>query len=167
MAHLRASTNASTIARTSLETVDFTHLIGRGKSGAVTDVNTMRRDDIRRVVGFDESEVRFSLHGDFDISNKPELSETLAPYMASRKLTVDLSHVTFIDASTLSVFVNIARCRRELHATRLRIVNGSTHFRRVFSLCGLDDGFDLEDVAPRTAKPPSFVARSLAFVALP
>jgi len=139
------------MARPSLETVDFAHLTGH----------------IRRVAGFRGSEVRFSLHGDFDISNKQRLSEALEPYMASPKLAVDLSHVTFIDASTLSVFVNIARCRRELNATRLRIVNGSAHFRRVFWLCGLDDAFDIENVAPRTAKPPSFIARSLAFTALP
>ena len=151
MAHLLASTNASTIARTSVETIDFARLTSR----------------IRRVAGFHESEARFSLHGDFDIANKQQLSEALEPYMASQRLTVDLSHVTFIDASTLSVFLHVARCRRELNATRLRIVNGSSHFRRIFWLCGLDDVFDIENLGAHTAKPPSFVARSLAFTALP
>ena len=55
MAHLRVSANAFTMARTSLETIDFTHLTGRGKRGAATDVNTMRRDNIRRVAGLQPS----------------------------------------------------------------------------------------------------------------
>lgn len=152
MAYSRASTYVSTRDRTRLEAVEITQITGRCTG---------------RAASLDESEVRFSLRGEFDISNKQRLSETLAPYMAAQRLTVDLSHLTFIDASTLSVFINVARCRRELGAARLRLVNGSPHFRRILWLCGLDDIFDIRDVVPRTAKPPSFIARSLAFTALP
>ena len=120
MADLRVSTNASAMARSRLETVDF-RLTGRGKGGAATDVNTMRNDNIRRVAGLDESEPRFSLHGDFDIANKRQLSAALEPYIDSQRLTVDLAHATFIDASTLGMFVHIARRRREINATRFRI----------------------------------------------
>ena len=122
---------------------------------------------IRRVAGLDESEARFSLHGEFDISNAWQLFATLEPYMVSRTLTVDLANVTFFDASTLGVFVHVARCRRELSATRLRLVNVTALFRRIFSLCNLDDVFDLEDVATRAGIPPFSVAGSLAVTALP
>jgi anti-anti-sigma factor len=107
------------------------------------------------------------MHGDFDLSNKRELAEALQPYIASQTLTVDLSNATFIDASTLGVFVHIARRRGELNASRLRIIHGNPHFRRIFSLCELNSVFDIEERAARTAQPPFFVARSLAFTALP
>ena len=116
MAHLRASTNASTIART----------------GAATAVNPMRSDTIRRVAGLDESEARFSLHGEFDIADKWQLYAALRPSTDYQTLTIDLAHATFIDAGILGVFVHVARRRRAIGATRLRIVNLSTHFRRIF-----------------------------------
>jgi anti-anti-sigma factor len=127
------------MGRTGLETADFTRLTGRG-------------DTIRRVAGFDESEARFSLRGEFDISNKWQLFAALTPYVASQTFTIDLAHATFIDASTLGVFVHVARRRRELNATRLRIVKSSAHFRRIFSLCELDDVFKIEDEAASQGK---------------
>lgn len=132
MADLRVSTNASAMARTGLEIVDFTHSTGRGKRSATTDVNTMRSDNIRRIAGLDESEHRFSLHGDFDIANERQLSATLEPFIDAQRLTVDLARATFIDASTLGIFVHIARRRREIDATRFRMINVNTHFRRIF-----------------------------------
>jgi anti-anti-sigma factor len=154
------------MARTSLETVDFTHITGGRKSRAAADVDTTTRDQIRRSAGLDESEARFSLRGEFDISNKRHLSASLEPHMASQTLTVDLAHVTFIDASILGVFVQVARCRRGLNATQLRIVNVGTHLRRILSLCHLDDVFDIEGVRAHACAPPFSVA-SLAVTALP
>lgn len=165
--HLHMSANASTMAWPSLEARDFTDLARRGKRRAAPDVDTVRSDRIRRVAGLDESEARFSLHGEFDISNQRQLSAALEPYMVSQTLTVDLAPATFIDASTLSVFVHVARGRREIDATRLRIVNVRTHFRRIFSLCHLDDVFDIEGVATDSGRPPFSVDRSLAVTALP
>ena len=128
--------------------------------------NLTRSDNIRRVAGFDETETRFSLRGEFDISNKLQLSAALTPYIDSQTLTIDLAHTTFIDASTLGVFVRVARCRHELNATRLRIVK-ATHCRRIFSLCELDDVFDIEEVATHRGELPLSVAGSPAVPALP
>lgn len=152
--------------RSSSETTDFAHLIGRGMGGAATDVNALRIDNIRRVAGLDESEARFSLHGEFDISNKWQLFAALEPCIDSQTLTIDLADATFIDASTLGIFLQVARRRRELNATRLRIVDVSTHFRRILSLCELDDVFDVDDVPARKSKPPFSIAGSLAVTAL-
>jgi len=111
-------------------------------------------DDIQHITGLDESEARFSLHGEFDILNKRQLFATLEPYIDSQRLTVDLANATFIDASTVGIFAHIARRRREIDATRFRMINVGSHFRRIFSLCALNDVFDIE-------------AGSLAFAALP
>jgi anti-sigma B factor antagonist len=152
VADLRLSTQASAMARTRLETVDFTHL---------------RNNNVRRAAALDESEPRFSLHGDFDIANKRQLSATLEPFIDAQRLTVDLARATFIDASTLGIFLRIARRRGEINATRFRIINVSTRFRRIFSLCGLDDVVDVEDAPAWRSKPPPFVAGSLTVTALP
>jgi anti-anti-sigma factor len=127
----------------------------------------MRNNNIRRVAAIDESEARFSLHGEFDIFNKWQLSEALEPCIASRTLTVDLAHTKFIDASTLGVFAHVARLRWEIDATRLRIINVSTHLRRIFSICQLDDVFNIDAVAARTRKPRFSTTGSLAVTALP
>jgi anti-sigma B factor antagonist len=140
------------MARTGLQTVNFTHL---------------RNDNIRRAAGLDESEPRFSLHGDFDISNKRQLSATLEPFIDAQRHTVDLARATFIDASTLGIFLRIARRRGEINATRFRIINVSARFRRIFSLCGLDGVVDIEDAPARRSKPPRFLTGSLAVTALP
>jgi anti-anti-sigma factor len=139
------------MARACLGTVDFTHLT----------------DNIRRVAGVDDSEARFLLCGEFDISSKQQLYATLEPYVASQSLTVDLAYVTFIDASTLGVFVLFARRRRELNASRLRIVNVSTYCQRILSLCELADIFDIEGVPAGRGKPAFSVAGSLAATVLP
>jgi anti-anti-sigma factor len=167
MVDLRVSKNASAMARMSLDTVDFMHIIGCAKGSAATDVNALNTANIRRVADLGESEPCFSLHGDFDIANKRQLSEILEPYIDSQRLTVDLAHVTFIDASIVGIFVRIARRRREIDATRFRIINVSTRFRRIFSLCGLDDVLEIEDVSGSSGKPPFSAAGSLAVTALP
>jgi anti-anti-sigma factor len=145
VALLQVLTEASMTARTIMETTDFAHLISRSEWGAPTEFNSTRSNNIRRVSGLGESEVRFSLRGELDISNKWQLFAALTAYIDSPTLTIDLEHTTFIDASTLGVFVYVARCRREIDATRLRIVKGRAYFRRIFSLCSLDGVFDIED----------------------
>lgn len=87
----------------------------------------------------------FSPRGEFDFCNKSQLSATLESGIASQTMTVDLAQTTFIDASTLRVFEHVADCRRELNATPLRIVNVNDHFRRIFSICGLDKTFEIEE----------------------
>jgi anti-anti-sigma factor len=155
------------MARTSLESMHFTDFTRRAKRRAPTDVDTMRSDHIRHVAGLDESEARFSLHGEFDISNRRQLSETLEPYMASQTLTLDLTDAAFIDAGTLGVLFHVERCRREIDATRLRIVNVRPHIRRILSLCHLDEVFDIKDVAADMGKPPFSEAAPLAVAAPP
>lgn len=133
------------VAQTTMETTDFAHLTSRSRGGAPSEFNSTRSTNIRRVGGLDESEARFSLRGELDISNKWQLFAALTAYIDAPTLTIDLEHTTFIDASTLGVFVYVARCRREIDATRLRIVKGSAYFRRIFSLCSLDGVFDIGD----------------------
>ncbi len=150
-----------------METADFAHLTGRSTGGAAAEFDNTRSNNIRRVAGLDESEVRFSLRGEFDISNKWQLFAALTAYIDSPTLTIDLGHTTFIDASTLGIFVYVARCRREIDATRLRIVKGSAYFRRIFSLCSLDNVFDIGDALAPRGEPPFSVVGSPAVTALP
>jgi anti-anti-sigma factor len=149
-----------------METTDFAHLTSRS-GGALTEFNSTRSNNIRRVAGLDESEVRFSLRGEFDISNKWQLFAALTAYIDAPTLTIDLGHTRFIDASTLGIFVHVARCRREIDATRLRIVKGGAYFRRIFSLCSLDEVFDIGNDVARRGGPAFSVAGSPMVTALP
>jgi anti-anti-sigma factor len=155
------------MVRTTKESADFAHLSRRDKRGAATEFNRTRNDNIRRIAGLDELEVRFSLQGDLDLSDKSRLAAALGSDTDSQRLTIDLASATFIDASILGVFVHVARRRRAINADRLRIVNVSSHFRRIVSLCKLDDVFDVEDLPARRGKPLFPVEGSLTVTVLP
>lgn len=84
-----------------------------------------------------DPEVRFHLQGEFDIATKELLAQILQAGLDSRPATVDLLQTTFIDASIVRVFVEIANARGE--QARLRIANASAQLQRIFSICRLDE----------------------------
>ena len=137
-----------------------------GRIGSASGEGVELPHSIRRVAALDESEARFSLHGEFDLFNKAQLSGALSSSVASPTLTVDLAHATFIDASTLNVFAHVASRRRELGATQLRIVNVNSHLRKIFSICQLDNVFDIEGAAGRL-QPRISRAGPLSVASLP
>ena len=118
------------MVRTTMGTAHFAGSAGRDNGGGA-EIKAVRGDTIRRVAGLDKSEARFSLRGEFDISNKWQLFAALTPCVDFQTFTIDLAYATFIDASILGVFVQVARRRQQIDAKRLRIVNVSTHFRKI------------------------------------
>jgi len=99
------------------------------------------------------SNARFSLHHEFDIYNNGRLLEALEQGIGYRNITIDLAHTTFIDASILGIFVRLAgRCRKNNGAT-VRIINASTHLRRLFSICQLEGLFGIEGASHASDAP--------------
>lgn len=99
---------------------------------------------VRRLALENGSDAHFSLHDEFDIYNNSRLFEALEQGVGYRNITIDLAHTTFIDASIIGIFVRLAsRCRKN-NAARVRIINASTHLRRLFSICQLEDLFGIE-----------------------
>jgi anti-sigma B factor antagonist len=92
------------------------------------------------------------LEGDQDIATVFTLADTLAAVISvdDADVVVDLSGVTFMDASTISVLV---RARRAVsQSRRLTLRSPSKCAQRLLDLCGLADLLDLHVVpaAPMT-----------------
>jgi anti-anti-sigma factor len=112
---------------------------------ASSDSSEMTHDPVHRAVRESSSDMRLGLSGEFDIYNKRQLAATLASCVAYRTITIDLAQTRFIDAGTIGVFARFADLRRELGAVQLRIVNVNRFMSRLFSICGLDTLFSIEE----------------------
>jgi anti-sigma B factor antagonist len=87
------------------------------------------------------------VRGEHDISTAPALSEALerAIALGEADLLVDMSGVTFMDASTIGVVLRACgQLRRRSRSLAVR--SPSTSVRRVFELCQLADLFDQDPV---------------------
>lgn len=76
------------------------------------------------------------VRGEIDLDSSPQLDALIDRTLPSKLLIVDLSHCTYIDSTTLTVFVR-AHKRRGAHL-RL-VVPPDAHIRRLFELTKLDE----------------------------
>lgn len=89
------------------------------------------------------------VRGDVDISCSPVLRERLLSALAPQRarLVLDLSQVTFMDASGLGALI-AARRRSMLFGGGVRLVAPSSSVRRVLEASGLLSRFPVEANAP-------------------
>lgn len=92
----------------------------------------------------DEGCALIALTGELDISTAPQLGEALrrATAEGARRIVVDLSGVSFVDASALGVLVSSFQQLRAADGT-LAIVCPEKHIRRIFEITGLDAIFGI------------------------
>ena len=84
-----------------------------------------------------------AVSGELDIHTAPDLTEVLSPALAAgRPVVVDLTDVTFMDSSGLSVFVTALTRAREA-GTSLGLVIAEPRVMRVFSITGIDTLIDI------------------------
>ena len=76
---------------------------------------------------------RVNVVGDLDVSSVDLLRLVLQPY-AGRRVTMDLSDVTFIDATGLNALLAVRRAD-----TALEVINTPASVRRVFELGALTE----------------------------
>lgn len=92
------------------------------------------------------------LWGEHDLATADRLAEFLVAESADGDdLVVDLSAISFMDASTISVLVR-ARARMAEQSRVLTVRSPSTLMERVFGCCGLDDLIE-EAEAPPLMRP--------------
>jgi anti-anti-sigma factor len=89
-----------------------------------------------QIVREDETAIIHAV-GEFDLRNSPALWTAIASVLGVSTLLVDLSNVTFIDSSCLSVFVRAAAAQDE-QGLRFELQNPSTNATRVLAVSGLD-----------------------------
>jgi anti-anti-sigma factor len=83
------------------------------------------------------------LRGALDIVTAPLLAATLSE--ANSEIVVDLSDLTFLDASGLGALAS-ASARAEQHGNHLVVVNPDPLMQRMFELTGLDYLLSASDV---------------------
>ena len=86
----------------------------------------------------DEAKVRLTLSGELDVATTPELDLALrGAQHSSRSVTLDLSRLTFMDCSSLSVLVEAAD-RARASDDRFDVVRGTPHLDRLFALTDIN-----------------------------
>lgn len=84
-----------------------------------------------------------TVSGELDIHTAPDLTEVLSPAIAAgQPVIVDLTDVTFMDSSGLSVFVTALKRAREAGTTLVLVVS-EPRVMRVFSITGIDTLIDI------------------------
>ena len=84
-----------------------------------------------------------TVSGELDIHTAPDLTEVLSPASAAgQPVIVDLTDVTFMDSSGLSVFVTALKRAREAGTTLVLVVS-EPRVMRVFSITGIDTLIDI------------------------
>jgi anti-anti-sigma factor len=86
---------------------------------------------------------RVAVAGELDVAAAPVLDEHLTQFEGNgvKAILVDLSELTFLDCSGLSVFL-AARHRAEANGHRLVLFGANPTARRVFELTGTERLFD-------------------------
>ncbi|MEU9891220.1 STAS domain-containing protein [Sphaerisporangium sp. NPDC051017] len=118
--------------------------------------------DLHLIVQADSTVLR--VRGDVDISCSPELRERLLAALEPPRprLDVDLSEVTFMDASGVAALM--AARRRSLRlGGGVRLVSPSSSVRRVLEASGLSSRFPVRLVAGPEPAPPGAEARQATF----
>ena len=111
-----------------------------------------------RVQGHDG--IRVGLSGELDLQCLPELETALcAAFDSDRRVWVDLSRVTFLDALCLRELA----VQYQLHSDRLVLWRPSAEVRLTVAICGAEDwvGFYPESMSlprPRSRPDPTAVA---------
>jgi len=97
-----------------------------------------------------------TISGEIDIARAPVLREQLLGLLrpGASRLVVDLSGVTFCDASGLAVLVGVAR-RAGLLGGVLRLAAPAPLMSTVLRLTGLDSRFEIFDAVPEAIGVPA------------
>ena len=113
-----------------------------GDASTFLDVSELRIDEERPRP--DTSVL--TVHGEADLHSAPELRERLrmAVDRGATKVVLDLTHVTFLDSTSLGVLLGSMRRLRELDG-RMRLVVPRPEVRRIFELTLLDRVFPLDE----------------------
>ena len=77
------------------------------------------------------------LAGEWDLSVAPQLRETLDGVNASKHVVFDLTGVSYVDSSTLRVFVEFKQRSKHLGGTTALFYGGNDRARKLMSLSGV------------------------------
>lgn len=96
-------------------------------------------------VEFDGRTARLILSGDLDFSSQALIqaaAEEALANPAAAEIIVDLKKVTFMDSSTIQVFINLQK-KAKAAGRPLTFINCSEKVRQIFVIGGFDQIFDI------------------------
>lgn len=89
--------------------------------------------------------VRLRMSGEFDISNKDDLSQMLLRGEWASRVIIDMTGTTYIDSSALRCLVQLRQKLMERSGGAVELVGVHSTVRRLFTVTGLQELFEISN----------------------
>jgi anti-sigma B factor antagonist len=87
--------------------------------------------------------VRLQMSGEFDISNKDDLTATSLPAESADYVIIDMTGTTYIDSSALHCLIHLKRQLMARSGGAIQLVGVHPAVHKLFTITGLDDLFEI------------------------
>ena len=96
------------------------------------------------VLGVENEELKIALSGDIDVGNADEFfAEVATAYEGAKKTIVfECTDLSFIDSTTLGVFVKISKLA-EADGNKVRLLGLQTRIKKLFLICALGSKMEI------------------------
>ncbi|MBO5363764.1 MAG: STAS domain-containing protein [Clostridia bacterium] len=96
------------------------------------------------VIGVENEELKIALSGDIDVGNADEFFATVeTAYTAAKKpIVFECSELSFIDSTTLGIFVKISKMA-EADGNKVRLYSLQARIKKLFLICALGSKMEI------------------------
>ena len=96
------------------------------------------------VLGVENEELKIALSGDIDVGNADEfyMSVESAYNEAKQTIVFDCTELSFIDSTTLGVFVKISKLT-EADGKKVRLIGLQARIKKLFMICALGSRMEI------------------------
>ena len=97
-----------------------------------------------QVLGVENEELKIALSGDIDVGNADEFFAVVETAYSSAKKTIafDCQQLSFIDSTTLGVFVKITKLT-EADGNKVRLLGLQARIKKLFTICALGSRMEI------------------------
>ena len=97
-----------------------------------------------QVLGVENEELKITLSGDIDVGNADEFFAVVETAYSSTKKTIafDCQQLSFIDSTTLGVFVKITKLT-EADGNKVRLLGLQARIKKLFTICALGSRMEI------------------------
>jgi anti-sigma B factor antagonist len=97
-----------------------------------------------QVLGVENEELKIALSGDIDVGNADEFFAVVETAYAAEKKTIafDCQQLSFIDSTTLGVFVKITKLT-EVDGNKVRLLGLQARIKKLFTICALGSRMEI------------------------
>ena len=97
-----------------------------------------------QVLGVENEELKIALSGDIDVGNADEFFAVVETAYSSAKkmIAFDCAQLSFIDSTTLGVFVKITKLT-EADGNKVRLLGLQARIKKLFTICALGSRMEI------------------------